>query len=81
LLQRKLQEALAGNPLVKEVRGLGLMQGIVCTVPVAPFVTAAMAEGLLVVPAGPEVVRLLPNLLVTEEQIDQAVSILANVIA
>jgi acetylornithine aminotransferase len=81
LLQRKLQEALAGNPLVKEVRGLGLMQGIVCTVPVAPFVTAAMAEGLLVVPAGPEVVRLLPNLLVTEEQIDQAVAILANVIA
>lgn len=80
LLQEELRHALVGNPIVKEVRGLGLMQGIVCTVPVGPMVMAAMEQGLLVVPAGPEVIRLLPNLLVTEEEIHQAVAILTRVL-
>ena len=80
LLQAQLKHALAGNPLVRDVRGLGLMQGIVCTVPVGPMVSAAMEQGLLAVPAGPEVIRLLPNLLVTEEEINQAVAILTRVL-
>jgi acetylornithine aminotransferase len=80
LLHKKLTDALANNPIVKEVRGLGLMQGIVCTVPVGPMVTAAMEQGLLIVPAGPEVIRLLPNLLVSEEEIDKAVDILKTVL-
>jgi acetylornithine aminotransferase len=80
LLQEELRHALVGNPIVKEVRGLGLMQGIVCTVPVGPMVNAAMEQGLLVVPAGPEVIRLLPNLLVTEEEIVSAVAILTRVL-
>ncbi|WP_238590861.1 acetylornithine transaminase [Paenibacillus beijingensis] len=80
-LMGQLREKLAGNPFVKDIRGLGLMIGIECAEPVADIVTEARNRGLLVVTAGPDVVRLLPNLLVTNEEIDEAVRVLAEVLA
>jgi len=80
-LQARLKEKLAGCPSVKEVRGLGLIVGIACDRPVAEYVAEIHRRGLLVVTAGPDVIRLLPNLLVTREEIDQAVDILAGVLA
>lgn len=77
----QLREKLAGNPFVREVRGLGLLIGIECIEPVGELITAARERGLLVVTAGPNVIRLLPNLLVTREEIDTAVGILADVLA
>ena len=79
-LQARLKEKLAGCPTVREVRGLGLIVGIVCDGPVAEHVAEIHRRGLLVVTAGPNVIRLLPNLLVTREEIDQAVDILAGVL-
>jgi acetylornithine and succinylornithine aminotransferases len=79
-LQARLKEKLAGCPSVREVRGLGLIVGIVCDGPVAEHVAEIHRRGLLVVTAGPNVIRLLPNLLVTREEIDQAVDILAGVL-
>ncbi|MEX1024407.1 MAG: acetylornithine/succinylornithine family transaminase [Planctomycetota bacterium] len=65
------QAALGELAGVTEVRGRGLMIGAV--VPnVADVVAAAFDERLLVVPAGKEVVRFLPPLNVTEEEIDEA---------
>ncbi|XEC95393.1 acetylornithine transaminase [Paenibacillus tarimensis] len=80
-LMRRLNEALSGNPFVKEIRGLGLLVGIECVKPVADLITEARNRGLLVVTAGPNVIRLLPNLLVTSEEIDQAVAILSGLLA
>lgn len=80
-LLSRLREALAGNETVVDVRGLGLIVGIECKEPVADRITAAQKKGLLVISAGPNVIRLLPNLLVTKEEIDEAVSILAEVTA
>lgn len=80
-LMGQLREKLAGNPFVKDIRGLGLMVGIECAEPVADLVTEARNRGLLVVTAGPDVIRLLPNLLVTREEIDEAVRVLAEVLA
>lgn len=80
-LMERLREKLAGHPLVKEIRGMGLIVGIDCVQPVAELVREAQTQGLLVVTAGPNVLRLLPNLLVTREEIDQAVGILANLFA
>ncbi|WP_308636631.1 acetylornithine transaminase [Paenibacillus silvisoli] len=77
----QLSEKLAGNPFVKEIRGKGLMVGIVCSGPVANIITEGQKRGLLVVTAGPDVVRLLPSLLVSKEEIDQAVSILTSIFA
>lgn len=79
-LKEQLTEKLAGNPHVKAVRGLGLLVGIECAEPVGDLVLEGQKRGLLFITAGPDVIRLLPNLYVTKEEIDQAVSIIAGVI-
>jgi len=79
-LTAQLQEKLAGNPFVKSIRGKGLLIGIECAEPVGELVLEGQRRGLLFVTAGPNVIRLLPNLLVTREEIDQAVSILIDII-
>lgn len=79
-LMTQLREKLAGSSFAQEVRGLGLLVGIQCAGPVADIVAAAQKKGLLVLSAGPNVVRLLPNLLVTKEEIDEAVAILAELL-
>ncbi|WP_042169996.1 acetylornithine transaminase [Paenibacillus gorillae] len=77
----ELRSKLAGNSFVKEVRGLGLIVGIECAEPVGSIITAAQEQGLLVITAGPNVIRLLPNLLVTNEEIDSAVATLTELLA
>lgn len=77
----KLEAGTKGNPLVKEVRGLGLLIGILCTQPMGAVISDIHAAGVLVVPAGPNVVRLLPNLLVTKEEIDEGVAVICDVLA
>lgn len=79
-LQAQLEEKLNGLPNVVQIRGKGLLIGILCTGPVADLIAELHRRGLLVVPAGPNVIRLLPNLLVTHEDIDQAVSLIAAVL-
>ncbi|EHB54663.1 acetylornithine transaminase [Paenibacillus lactis] len=79
-LTAQLQEKLAGIPFVKSIRGKGLLIGIECAEPVGELVLEGQRRGLLFVTAGPNVIRLLPNLLVTREEIDQAVSILIDII-
>lgn len=75
-LMQQLKEKLGGLPLVKEIRGLGLLIGIECTVPAADLVLEGQQNQLLFITAGPNVIRLLPNLYVSEEEIDQAVDTL-----
>ncbi len=63
-------EAL-GHPLVAEVRGAGLLLGIVLTAPVSKPVTGALqAAGFLANPIQPDVVRLAPPLILTADQAD-----------
>ncbi|WP_034272173.1 acetylornithine transaminase [Haloechinothrix halophila] len=58
------------HPLVSEVRGAGLLQGIGLTKPVAPTVaTAAQRAGYLINPVQPDVIRLAPPLIITERQV------------
>lgn len=77
----RLQETFQAEPFVQEVRGKGLLIGIECAGPVAELVTEGQKNGLLFVTAGPNVIRLLPNLKVSKEEIDQAVQTLAALIA
>lgn len=55
-------------------RGRGLMRGLVLERPAAPVVEAARAEGVLFCTAGPDVVRLLPPLNVSDDEIDDGVA-------
>jgi acetylornithine/N-succinyldiaminopimelate aminotransferase len=60
--------------IISEIRGEGLMQGIALRVPVDDFAAAARAEGILVIPAAENVARLLPPLIIGEEEIFEAVA-------
>jgi acetylornithine/N-succinyldiaminopimelate aminotransferase len=71
-----------GHPLVATVRGAGLMLGIVLTAPVAAEVeTAARERGFLVNAVAPDVVRLVPPLVLTDTQADSFLSALPEVLA
>ncbi|MEK5640247.1 aspartate aminotransferase family protein [Paenibacillus rhizosphaerae] len=79
-LIQQLNEKVAVHPFVNEVRGLGLLIGIECKEPVNDIVLEGQKRGLLFVTAGPNVIRLLPNLYISKEEIDQAVSMIAELI-
>jgi acetylornithine/LysW-gamma-L-lysine aminotransferase len=73
-----LETALAENTLVREVRGSGLMIGIELRQKVAPYLRTLMEEhGVIALPAGPTVLRLLPALVIDDEQIETAVAAIA----
>jgi len=74
LLRQKLEGLVANHPKVfGEVRGLGLMLGVVCNVPNGDVVKAGYAANLLTVPGGQNVIRLLPALNIKDEEIAEAV--------
>lgn len=73
-------EQLVDGETFTEVRGLGLMLGLVATKPVAPWIEQLREAGLLVVAAGPDVIRFLPSLLLTENEVDEALAIIGHVI-
>ncbi|MDQ6950180.1 MAG: acetylornithine transaminase [Mariprofundales bacterium] len=72
------QLAMRGKGMV--VRGQGLLLGLDCGQSVAEIITTCRQRGLLLLPAGPNVLRLLPPLTITRQEIDQAVEILTAVL-
>jgi acetylornithine/N-succinyldiaminopimelate aminotransferase len=77
-LEEKLSALVQKYPFILEYRGRGLMQGLVFDRPVGPVIAAAMEKGLIFINAGPEIIRFLPPLNVTKEQIDQMYEILVS---
>jgi acetylornithine/N-succinyldiaminopimelate aminotransferase len=67
------------HPIVVEVRGVGLMIGAVVSVPPDRIKELAISRGLLVLTAGSDVVRLLPPLVITDEEIDRGLALLKEV--
>ena len=78
-LKEKLNELKTSSNFIKDVRGLGLMLGIELTIPAGEIVTKCREKGLLLATAGSSVIRFVPPLIVTEKDIDKAVSILDSV--
>ena len=73
-LNQKLAMIADEHPgVIEEVRGNGLMLGLKCRVPNTELVAALVGEHMLTVGAGDNVVRLLPALIVTDEELGQAV--------
>ncbi|MPW26634.1 acetylornithine/succinylornithine family transaminase [Alkalibaculum sp. M08DMB] len=79
-LANKLSELKDKFNIIKDVRGIGLIQGIELTIPVSDIVGACMEKGLLLVPSGANVIRFVPPLIITDEQIDEGISILESVL-
>lgn len=79
-LMGRLDEVRQRNDsVIEEVRGKGLLIGMKCKVPNMDVVNAMRAQGVLVVPAGDNVVRFLPPLTIGEAEIDEAVAALEEV--
>ena len=68
------------SPLVREVRGLGLMVGIELKQKVTPYLQALMAEGVLALPAGLTVMRFLPPLVISQAELAQAADAVEKVL-
>ena len=74
-LNQKLSGLVDSHPDVFEsIRGDGLLLGIRCKPPVGDVVKAAYGQKLLTVPAGDNVMRVIPPLIVTDEEIEDAVN-------
>lgn len=80
-LQEQLKEKLGSLPAVLDIRGLGMMVGIETDADLGQIVVAARQNGLIVLTAGSNVIRLLPPLTITRVEIDQAVVVLEKVMA
>ena len=73
-LEEKLDELVDKYPMIMARRGKGLMQGLVLEgKPVGEVVSRALEQGLIVISAGENVLRLVPPLVITEEDIDEMV--------
>lgn len=79
-LGQKLQELVETCPVAKEVRGLGLLRGLVCSAPVGEICSRALEQGLIVLSAGTDVVRFVPPLIIEKEHVDEMTAVLRSVL-
>lgn len=79
-IRLKLQQSLEGLPAFVGLRGLGLMLGIELTCPGADVVKQCQQEGVLINCTMGNVLRLLPPLIVTEQECDQVVELLTRIL-
>ena len=75
-LAGKLDELVLKYDFVKEHRGLGLLQGLECDKPVAGIINKALDKGLLLINAGTHVIRFIPALTISKENVDKMITIL-----
>jgi acetylornithine aminotransferase len=80
LLLQGFREKLTGHPAVREVRGLGLMIGIELERPCGDLVARALARGLLINVTAERTVRLLPPLILSDEEADTLVDHLSAIL-
>ena len=78
---RKLRAALDAlarefPQVYEDARGMGLLQGLKCVIPVGEVQAACVAEGLMAITAGENVLRLAPPLVVTDADLDEAIAML-----
>ncbi len=79
-LGQKLQELTVTCPVAKEVRGLGLLRGLVCDAPIGEICSQALEQGLIVLSAGTDVVRFVPPLIIEKAHIDEMIAKLEPVL-
>ena len=79
-LEKKLLELMAKHDCIKEHRGVGLMQGLLFEQPVGPIINKAVEKGLLLINAGPNIIRFVPALVITEQDVDRMIEILEECI-
>ena len=77
-LEEKLDRLVSEFDCILSRRGAGLMQGLVFDRPVAPVINEALSRGLILINAGTEILRLVPPLIITKENVDEMIAILKD---
>ena len=75
-LEEKLDALAEKYDFIGGRRGTGLMQGLVCKGPVGDTINKAMENGLILISAGANIIRLVPPLVITKENVDEMTAIL-----
>jgi len=76
--KRILEENLLEIPIVKEIRGLGFMIGIEVNIPVPAILASMRSNGFIALSAGENVIRLLPPLTASKEELQMALDIITT---
>ena len=77
-LESKLEQLAEKYDCIETRRGIGLMQGLVFNKPVGPIIAKAMEKGLILINAGTNIIRFVPALVISKENIDEMVAILES---
>ena len=72
-LEQKLDELVEKYDFLVTRRGKGLMQGVVCKLPVGKVAAAALEQGLIVFTAGADVLRFVPPLVIEKQHVDEMI--------
>ena len=80
-LTQKLQEIVDTCDAAVKVKGRGLIQGLQVTKPLGEVTAKALEEGLLIIGAGTDVIRMIPPLVIGKEQVDEMAEILKKALA
>jgi acetylornithine/N-succinyldiaminopimelate aminotransferase len=75
-LETKLDELVAEYDEIQTRRGVGLMQGLVFDKPVGDIITKALDEGLILINAGTNIIRFVPPLIISTDDVDKMIAIL-----
>lgn len=77
-LEKKLNELADKYDVIETHRGIGMMQGLVFKMPVGPVINKALEKGLILINAGTDIIRFVPPLVITKEDVDQMIGILTQ---
>lgn len=80
-LEEKLDMLKEKYTFIIERRGLGFMQGLEFSIPVGPIIQKALDKKLILINAGTNIIRFVPPLVITKENIDEMIAILDSVLA
>lgn len=80
-LYDKLDEVAKKNPHIKAHRGIGLIHGLEFDTPVAPIISKALESGLVLINAGTNIIRFVPPLVISKENVDEMIGILEDSLA
>lgn len=80
-LYERLEELTAEYDCITAHRGIGLMQGLVFEQPVGDIIKKAMDKGLILINAGANIIRFVPSLVISKENVDEMIVILKESIA
>ena len=79
-LEQRLEELKEKYDCITERRGTGLMQGLVFDCPVRDVIERALENGLLLINAGADILRFVPPLIISKENVDEMIEILESCI-